>query len=192
MPAITATHMVATPPPYLAPPEPWDGALSPAPHRRGDWARGLGPPFRSAGGETTQRHLGQMDGNGRLRGGGRRLRVCVREDDLCSGSPNCTSHAPHPRLVSCPAAPGGRWRGWSRLTDEETAHGGTYSSPGACDKQRVELGFELWPATLERSFSSLGTSKLAQRAGGMRTERGQRALLVGQSAPARKCLGDPG
>lgn len=43
-PAITATHVVAVPPPCLAPPEPWDGALSLCPHRRGDWARGMGLP----------------------------------------------------------------------------------------------------------------------------------------------------
>lgn len=56
MPAITATRVGATPPPSLAPPEPWDGALSPRPHRPGAWARGMGPPFTlRAGGKETQR-----------------------------------------------------------------------------------------------------------------------------------------
>lgn len=92
MPAITATRVGATPPPSLAPPEPWDGALSPRPHRPGAWARGMGPPFTlRAGGKETQRRIEQADADCGLRGGGRRLCVWAGEGGSCSGSPNRTS-----------------------------------------------------------------------------------------------------
>lgn len=92
MPAITATRVGATPPPSLAPPEPWDGALSPRPHRPGAWARGVGPPFTlRAGGKETQRQIEQADADGGLRGGGRWLCVWAGEGGSCSGSPDRTS-----------------------------------------------------------------------------------------------------
>lgn len=135
MPAITATRVGATPPPSLAPPEPWDGALSPRPHRPGAWARGMGPPFTL---RAAKRRSGRL--NRRMQTAG-----CVEED---GGSAFGRGRAARAQGAPTTRPPGGGKWGQSRLMEEKTARRGTRSSPRSCDKRRVELGFELWPATL--------------------------------------------
>lgn len=135
MPAITATRVGATPPPSLAPPEPWDGALSPRPHRPGAWARRVGPPFTL---RAAKRRSGGL--NRRMQTAGR-----VEED---SGSAFGRGRAARAQGAPTARPPGGGKWGQSRLMEEKTARRGTRSSPRSCDKRRVELGFELWPATL--------------------------------------------
>lgn len=135
MPAITATRVGATPPPSLAPPEPWDGALSPRPHRPGAWARGMGPPFTL---RAAKRRSGRLNRQMQTAG-------CVEED---GGSAFGRGRAARAQGAPTARPPGGGQWGQSRLMEEKTARRGTRSSPRSCDKRRVELGFELWPATL--------------------------------------------